>query len=155
LRSGDVGKAYQLESESLDLLRAIGSWAWGENSRLRTLAEVASQLGWHKRADEHGREALRLARESGDRIKTVIALASLALVAFRAGAADRAGRLWGAVEAEEDRSFLGWWTTYRDRYDEVATATGDPDFEQAREAGRHATLDDVIDEALARPLVVG
>ncbi len=155
LRSGAVEKAYELESESLDLLHGIGSWSWGENSRLRTMAEIASQLGWYQRADEHGREALRLARESGDRIKTVIALASLALVAFRAGDVDRAGRLWGAVEAEERRSFLGWWTTYRHRYDEVAAAVGSREFEDARATGCSASLDEVIDEALAGRLVAG
>jgi hypothetical protein len=155
LRSGEAARAYELERESLDLLRAIGTWAWGENSRLRTLAEIASELGWHARADEHGREALELARASGDRIKSVIALAALALVAYRAGDAERAGRIWGAIEAEERRSFLGWWTTYRDRYDEVATACGGVAFERARAVGRQMALDDTMDEALAQPLLNG
>ncbi len=154
-RSGAIEKAYQLERESLELLRGIGSWAWGENSRLRTLAEIASELGQHERADEHGREALRVARVSGDRIKTVIAVAALASVAARAGDVERAGRLWGAVEAEESRSFMGWWSTYRGGYAQALATCSGADFERARAAGRQLALDDMIAEALGRPLVAG
>lgn len=154
-RTGEPELAYQLECESLELLRGIGPWAWGETSRLRTMAEIASHLGWHARADEHGREALAIARLSGDRIKSLIALAALALVAVRAGDVERAGRIWGAIESEERRSFLGWWTTYRSRYDEVVKAGAVASFEEARAAGREVPLDDMIDEALARPVVVG
>lgn len=154
-RGGDPERAYELERESLDLLRGIGPWAWGETSRLRTMAEIASHLGWHERADEHGREALAIARFSGDRIKSLIALAAVALVAFRAGDVERAGRIWGAIEAEERRSFLGWWTTYRSRYDEVANACSAAEFAAACAAGRQVPLDDMMDEALGRPLVIG
>jgi predicted ATPase/DNA-binding SARP family transcriptional activator len=155
LRSGDPERAYELERQSLDLLRELGAWAWGENSRLRTLAEIASQLGQHCLADEHAREALELARFSGDRIKTVIALAASALVAARAGDCERAGRLWGAIETEERRSFLGWWATYRDRYAEVPRLCQSAHFEQARWAGRQIAIYDVINEVLAKPLVLG
>ena len=154
-RSGDPKLAYDLERESLELLRGIGPWAWGETSRLRTMAEIASHLGWHGRADEHGREALAIARLSGDRIKSLIALAALAVVAIRAGDVERAGRIWGAIETEERRSFLGWWSTYRGRYDEVANARAGAAFEEARAAGREVALDDMIEEALARPVAVG
>jgi len=154
-RSGDAKLAYDLERESLELLRGIGPWAWGETSRLRTMAEIASHLGWHDRADEHGRESLAIARLSGDRIKSLIALAALAVVAIRAGDVERAGRIWGAIETEERRSFLGWWSTYRGRYDEVANARPGPVFDEARAAGREVALDDMIEEALARPVAVG
>lgn len=155
LRSGDVERAYDLERQSLELLREVGAWAWGENSRCRTLAEIASQLGRHTRADEHGREALRLALATGDRIKTVIAVAALANVAARAGDHERAGLLWGAVEAEEGRSFLGWWSTYRHRYADVVACCDGAGFDQARAIGRRAPLDEIISEALARPVVAG
>jgi predicted ATPase/DNA-binding SARP family transcriptional activator len=153
-RTGEAERAYELEKESLELLRGIGPWAWGETSRLRTMAEIASELGWHERADEHSREALTIARLSGDRIKSFIALAAVALVAIRAGDVERAGRIWGAIETEERRSFLGWWTTYRGRYAELANTGGDPAFDRARAAGAKVTIDDIVDEVLARQVVV-
>jgi predicted ATPase/DNA-binding SARP family transcriptional activator len=155
LRSGDVERAYDLERQSLELLREVGEWAWGENSRCRTLAEIASRLGRHARADEHGREALRLALTTGDRIKAVIAVAALASVAARAGDHERAGRLWGAVETEEGRSFLGWWTTYRHQYADAMACCAGTEFDQARAVGQRTPLDEIINEALARPVVVG
>lgn len=85
----------------------------------------------------------------------MIALAALAVVAIRAGDVVRAGRIWGAIETEERRSFLGWWSTYRGRYDEVANARPGPVFDEARAAGREVALDDMIEEALARPVAVG
>jgi hypothetical protein len=138
-----------------EILREVVEWAWGENSRCRTLAEIASRLGRHARADEHGREALRLALTTGDRIKAVIAVAALASVAARAGDHERAGRLWGAVETEEGRSFLGWWTTYRHQYADAMACCAGTEFDQARAVGQRTPLDEIINEALARPVVVG
>jgi ATP/maltotriose-dependent transcriptional regulator MalT len=147
-RSGDLARAYELERESLDLLLELGHWPWGENSRLRTMAEIASELGEHARAQQHGREALQTARRSGDRIKTVIALAALALIAARAGDLESAGRIWGAVETEEGRSFLGWWSTYRHRYADVLTACTGAEFDRGRAEGRKTSVDEVIEEVL-------
>ncbi|HEX7105724.1 MAG TPA: BTAD domain-containing putative transcriptional regulator [Acidothermaceae bacterium] len=147
-RSGDLARAYELERESLDLLLELGHWPWGENSRLRTMAEIASELGEHARAQQHGREALQAARRSGDRIKTVIALAALALIAARAGDLESAGRIWGAVETEEGRSFLGWWSTYRHRYADVLTACTGAEFDRGRTEGRKTSVDEVIEEVL-------
>jgi hypothetical protein len=62
---------------------------------------------------------------------------------------ERAGRLWGAVEAEEVRGPLGQWELERDEYSTRVLANTGPDFETARGAGRVLALDEAIGYALS------
>ena len=61
----------------------------------------------------------------------------------------RAGRLWGAIEAEESRAPLGNWDQMRDEYAAAIVTSGDAEFEAARRAGHALTLDQAVDYALA------
>lgn len=84
----------------------------------------------------------------GDRQYKVYGLAILAWVEAVRRKTARAGRLWGAVEAEESRGPLGQWEAERERYANLVHEHADPDFEQAREAGRRLTLEQAVDYAL-------
>lgn len=150
-RRGNPELARDQQQESLDLLREIGHWPWGETSRLRDLAELSSLLGRHDEALAYGRDALEVTSRVGNRIKTVMALAALALIARRRGDDAQAGRLWGAIEAEERRSFLGWWSTYRGPYVAEVLSAPSAEFERARGEGAALTLEQAVAEVLELP----
>ena len=78
---------------------------------------------------------------------TLYALALLARFAGKAGQADRAGRLWGAIETEESRGPVGIWENERD---EIASDVADPspEFEQGRSSGRSLSLEEAVEYAL-------
>jgi len=78
------------------------------------IADVSDRLGRTEVAWKRALEALRLCRECGDRQLTLFGLALLARLEVGAGRADRAGRLWGAIEAEESRGPVGYWENARD-----------------------------------------
>jgi predicted ATPase/DNA-binding SARP family transcriptional activator len=145
---GNVALAYSLRLRSLELSRSIGEWPWGETTKLRHLAELSSLLGHEAEAERFGREAVVISRDSGNRIKTVQALASLAVLARARGDEERAGRLWGGIEAEEARALLGWWLTQRDAYAQLVVSDAGPDFERGRAVGLTQSLAATVAYAL-------
>jgi hypothetical protein len=93
-------------------------------------------------------ESLRLSQELGDRISVVFALARLARIAAEAGQEERAGLLWGAVEAEEESGALGAWYGERDRFAPAILAHAGPEFERTRAEGRSLSLETAVRAAL-------
>jgi hypothetical protein len=76
-------------------------------------------------------------------------LARLARISAERGELERAGRLWGALEAEEERGPVGAWDVERERYAAPVLAHTGPEFERGREQGRALELDAAVGEALA------
>jgi len=79
----------------------------------------------------------------------------LARTALNKGHTERAGRLWGAVEAEEKRAPPGWWLLTRphERYNREPyisplLASHDPQFERGRAEGQQLSLDQAISYAV-------
>jgi hypothetical protein len=70
------------------------------------------------------------------------------LTAAERGDVERAGRLWGAVEAEESRGPVGAWVRERARYEQRLRADDDPALERARGVGRALSIEEAVDEAL-------
>ena len=66
--------------------------------------------------------------------------------------AERAGQLWGAVEAEEQRGAIGHWENEREQHERRVLAHADPTLEAGREAGRLLSLEDAVSLALSRGL---
>jgi hypothetical protein len=106
----------------------------------------------HQQARDHFAEGLRLGRELGNQTGSMMAVAGLAGVAAAQGQAQRAGRLFGAVDAlfpaggllldGSDRAAFGRRNAAaRARLDETAFAAG-------WAAGQAMTLDQAIAEAL-------
>jgi hypothetical protein len=123
-------------------------FTWMQANAVGDVADLSSELGRPEVAEERGREALRLAHGVGDRQLVVFVVALLARFAAEAGRADRAGRLWGAIEAEEARGPLGQWKNYREEFATPVLAAAGPDFEGGRVAGRSLTLDEAVESAL-------
>ena len=146
---GRIQDAYDLTLDGLALYRRLGRWPWGEALALGTLAEAASELGRLSQAEEHAREALVLSVEVGDRINVVLSLAALVVVALAAKREERAGVLWGAIEAEEQRAFLGRWNEFRDEYASQVAAGSSADLERGRAYGRGLRVEAAVDYALA------
>ena len=117
---------------------------------LRKLADCLLEEGRPGEAEPAAREALELLVELGDAHATVFALARVARVDAETGREERAGLLWGAIEAEEDRRPLGGWAKERDRLGGPILAHAGPDFERGRDRGHGLELDQAIAAALGR-----
>jgi len=112
-------------------------------------AEAALALGRAEEAESEARAALALGHGINDRLHTLYGLAFLSRIAMERGDPDRAGRLWGAMEAEEARGTPGIWDRHRATYAEPVLADVGTDFEAGRAEGRLLTRHDAVAYALA------
>jgi len=149
-RLGNVEPAMELIRQSADLAGQIG-FAWQRTRMLRRLADWAVEHGDSAEARRDLEESLRLSHELGDRISVVFALARLARVEAEQGRLEQAGRLWGAVEAEEETGSLGAWYGERDRFSVPLLAFGGEEFDRGLEDGGHLSLDEAVALALDEP----
>jgi predicted ATPase len=144
---GNLEGALALYEESAAIVAPLG-FTWWEMNMYGAYAECALELGRISEGVTRARESLALASEIGDRQGIVYALAVLAWGAAAHRDPVRAGRLWGALEAEERRAPVGQWEDEREDYAKRVLEVGAPQFEQAREAGRGLSLESAIGEAL-------
>lgn len=142
-REGRNEEALELMDRSARLAREI-DFLWWEESARATGAEIALTLGDVEDARDRATSAVALAHSIGHRQGIVFGLGLLARVAADAGEADRAGRLWGAVDAEAERGPIGQWESERDEYAAHVLRVAGVDFDREREAGRRMSLDDAV-----------
>jgi predicted ATPase len=147
-REGNRERALELFELSAIQCEHVG-FTWMQANAVGDIADLSFEQGRIDVAQEGGREAVRLAAQVGDRQLTVFALALLARIAAESGQVERAGRLWGAIEAEEARGPLGQWEHERAEYASRVLADAGPDFETARGAGRGLLLDEAVDYAVS------
>jgi hypothetical protein len=145
---GRLDEALRLADEAGARAAAIG-WRWWEVAALLQAAECAVQL--HGPLQDGGRVRLGLAaaQEIGDRQHTIYLLAFLAWAAAAAADAERAGRLWGAIEAETERGPIGQWEGERAEYALHVSAVSGPTFDRGVEEGRAMTLDQTVEYGLS------
>jgi tetratricopeptide (TPR) repeat protein len=145
-REGRRERALELFEQSATGCEEAG-FTWMQANALMDAADLGDELGRTDVAVERARQGLRLSRELGDRQFTIYALGLLARFANTGGRAKRAGRLWGAIEAEEARGPVGQWERERE---EIASAvvTHSDAFEAGRSAGRTMSLAEAVDYAL-------
>ena len=74
-------------------------------------------------------------------------LALLARAAAEDGRLERAGELWGALEADEARGPIGQWEDEREAYAAPVLAHADDAFERGRSRGHARSLDEVVADA--------
>ena len=129
-------------------LAAEAGFTWWRARMLGILSDCALEQGSPERAERHAREAVALSRELGDRLRLVRGLARLARFAVGHGERELAGRLWGAIEAEEARGPVGAWESERAGFERVVLANADAAFARGRQEGRKLSLDEAIAEAL-------
>jgi tetratricopeptide (TPR) repeat protein len=146
-RSGNRELARELAEKSRALASEAG-FLWWELVMLYVLCEWSFELERADEAERVGREALEVAHRIGDRQYGVYLLALLARSAAEDGRLERAGLLWGAVEAEEQRAPVGQWEGEREAYAARVLAHTGSEFEPAREQGRRLSMGEAVDVAL-------
>jgi predicted ATPase len=146
--SGNHELAWELMTRSATLARETG-FAWWEVGSLYTLCEWALEAERREDAERTGREALALAGRIGENMHAVYLLALLARIAAQDGRLERAGVLWGVIEAEEGRRVVGQWEAERDAYAAPVLAHAGADFERGREEGRRLSFEEGIERALS------
>jgi predicted ATPase/class 3 adenylate cyclase len=153
-REGDVERGLEMMAESAELARRAGFRWWEVNNR-NALAACMLELDRLTESEAYSRQAISVATAMGDRRHIVQSLAMLAAAAARVGRSRRAGLLWGAIEAEEQRGPLGHrprmalWEHEREKFAPIVLADPGPELEEGLKAGRILTLDQAVDEALA------
>jgi predicted ATPase len=144
---GEHERGIALLEEGADLAAEI-DFPWWRSRTLRKLSDCMLDLGRADDAEAYARESLKLMRPIGDRQMMVFALARLARIAGETGRPDQAGLIWGAIEAEEERSAMGAWAKERERFWEPIRRHAGADFERGRALGRELAFADAIDAAL-------
>jgi predicted ATPase len=144
---GHPERALELFELSADRCERVG-FTWMQANAVLDVADLSHELGRPEVAEERGREGLRLSVGLADRYFVVTALALLAGFAASRGDAARAGRLWGAIEAEEARGPLGQWEANRQTHETSVLVAAGPELEAARAAGRTLALDAAVEYAL-------
>jgi predicted ATPase len=147
--AGDFERALALFEESEEKCAAIG-FTWWEASVVSNAADCEFELGRIEEAELRARRGMALSRQIGDRQLMVYLLGFLARNAAVRGDVTRAGRLWGALEAEEARAPVGQWEVDDDRetYAKVLFAADEAVLEPARKVGRALSFEAAVDEAL-------
>jgi predicted ATPase len=144
---GDLVQALDLFRQSAEIAAPLG-FTWWQANMLAAIAECALDLGQAAEAGGPARESLALAAEIGNRQGTVYGLALLARAAAESGDPVRAGRLWGALEAEEERGPVGQWEGERETFEARVLGHNGPELERGLEEGRRLSLDAAVAEAL-------
>jgi predicted ATPase/class 3 adenylate cyclase len=145
LAAGDVEQATELTRRSAEMAREIG-WNWWESGQLHELLMLALRRGEFEAAEREGRAALLIEREQENRLWATYTIAGLARVALGRDDLDRAGLLWGAVEAEGDA--LPRWQGERELRGGELVEEARPEFLAAFARGRELDLWDAAAIAL-------
>jgi hypothetical protein len=142
-RQGDANGAIELLRTAATKAESIG-FTWTERGIREFLARVHLEAGNVDEARVEGLRALELARTTGDRLGAAWSLTFFTMLAAQTGDLERAGLLWGALEAEHERKPLGVWV--EDRVDAEATLPlTDPEFVRGRERGRRLSFEEALD----------
>ncbi len=150
-RLGDLARAKLLLMESVHLARSLGHRPQLAVS-LHELGRVMLALGADGEAAELEREALALRRDQGEMWGIAECLEGLAAIARSQGRFERAARLIGAAEVVREMVRVPLPAADRADYEQgliaLRGALGVEVFSAAREQGRTAALDAVVEDAL-------
>jgi predicted ATPase len=145
---GRSDDALELAARSGEAAAEVG-FTWWQMHQLYHGSEWSGELGRTGEAEAYARDALRLAVAIQDRQLTIYLLAILAGTAAVHGHLEKAGAVWGAIEAEEGRGPVGQWEAEREAYAARVLDHENEAFAAGRVRGRRMTLSDAVDYALA------
>ncbi len=146
-RSGvDRERALALGQQSAEIAGEVG-FVWWQSSVLTYLCEWSLELEERADAERFGVQALAIAHRIDDRMHRTYLLALLSRAAAEDGRRERAGELWGALEADEARGQIGQWEDEREAYAASVLAHADDAFERGRSRGHARSLDEVVADA--------
>ena len=143
----DAVRAARLAREAADAAEAEGK-PWFRGVTLFGASEELLALGELEMARRFFSEGLELLRSVRDLVNLPIALAAGAALAARLGDPVRAGTLWGAVEAEAERTPRETTTESLTQYEPYLEPVRGDAFEEARQQGRTLSLEDAVAYAL-------
>ena len=132
---GDLARAIELRLESAAIAHEIG-WGWWESGQLAWAAELERERGTLDAAGGHALRSLELSLGLGDHRRAVLTAAKLAVIAAERGDAERAGRLWGAIESEQASRPVRQWENRREELEALVLRVDGPAFARARTKGR-------------------
>jgi tetratricopeptide (TPR) repeat protein len=131
---GDLALAIERSLESAAIAHELG-WEWWEAGQLRGAATFEREHGILDAAEDHALRSLELSLGLGDRRRVVFVAAQLAILAVERGDAERAGRLWGAVESEVSAGSVAQWAGEHDELESLVLRADGPAFNRARAEG--------------------
>ena len=141
-------RSYAEGALSLGLEQALQSaaladeagWTWWAAGEYDDAAMFERELGQLDAAELHSVRSLELALRLGDQRLILFGAAGLAAIAAARGDAERAGRIWGAVEAEASTGRVGRWHRERPEYEgSVLIVDGDV-FREAHAEGKTLSI---------------
>jgi predicted ATPase/DNA-binding SARP family transcriptional activator len=147
---GDASRARSLYEEVELYARAVGDLHL-EAVAMSAFGDLALDESDLDRAEQLHAQSLVLCRRIGSKQMIGERLGALAADAAARDDCSRAGRLWGALEAIEDRLGVVAAPTafaWRPRYEERIMHAANGEFEAARQVGRRADLDETVADAL-------
>ena len=131
---GDLALAIERSLESATIARELG-WDWWEAGVLRSASKFEREHGDLEAAEAHALRTLELALSLGDRRRLVFAAAELAILAAEREDAERAGRLWEALESEVNAAAVGQWDDHHEEFESLVLRASSPAFSHAQEEG--------------------
>jgi predicted ATPase len=131
---GDLALAIERSLESAAIAHELG-WEWWEAGRLRGAARFERERGTLDAAEDHALRSLELSLGLGDRRRVVFVAAELAILAVERGDAERAGRLWGAVESEVSSAPVAEWEGHHQELESLVLRADGAAFSEARAEG--------------------
>jgi predicted ATPase/class 3 adenylate cyclase len=147
ISAGDVGGGTALLRRSAEMAGELG-WHWWRAGVLLRLAMIALDRGAVDDAERDALESLRLHRPEQNRPGVFGCLTSLARVALARDHKHRAGLLWGAVEANLERSPGEGQQRWYVEAPAALTGEVDPEFVAGVGEGRSVDLWDAVAIAL-------
>jgi predicted ATPase len=144
----DPNRARPLLRKATALARKHGDLSTA-TAAMHGLADAELLVGELEAAESGYREALSIGHELSFSRILVYCTGGLAAVAAASGDAERAGRLWGAVETLERERGFPLVEPERPRYETLLARVDQAVFAEATERGRRMTFDEAIEYALA------
>jgi tetratricopeptide (TPR) repeat protein len=145
---GRHDEALEFADRSAALAQRI-NFVWWQANALQTASFYALKLDRADYALARLRGSVEICRSIHDRQGLVYGLTMLAWAAASGGQSERAGTLWGAVEAEAGRGHIGQWEDEREEYAGYVHAVAGPEFDSGRAAGSKMSLDQAVEYALS------
>lgn len=144
--AGHVDSALELLDESLQMANETG-YAWWSCQMILPIANLLLDQGRPATARARLVESIPLLRQIDSRYSAMEVLALLALIEATLRRSEWAGRLWGAVQAEEARAPTGLWEAVRASYEDALDERADEAFRRGEAAARELDLAAALDEA--------
>jgi predicted ATPase/DNA-binding SARP family transcriptional activator len=148
--AGHVDSALELFDESLRMANETG-YTWWSCQMILPIANLLLEQGRPESARVRLTESIPLLRQIDSRYAAMEALALLAMIESAAKQFERAGRLWGAVRAEEARAPTGLWHAIGASYEGALDERANDAFRRGEAAARELGLAAALDEAERGP----